>query len=195
MRRADLTNDQWARLEPLPPQGIKSGRPPVWARRQLIDGIRWRTRTGATWRDVSERLGRDRVNDFFRRCRRDSTWARIVAQLLAQADAKGLITWDVNPVDTIFVHTLDRLGRNLREVLTLVHDLSDWQIGCARWPTRCRSTPPTRAWAASPSCCWLCSPRRSAPSAPNVPPTPAPGSMATASALAAHRNHVATQLR
>ncbi|MFJ9701911.1 hypothetical protein ACIRPM_20125 [Streptomyces fradiae] len=26
------------------PQGIKPGRPPVWTRRQLMDGIRWRTR-------------------------------------------------------------------------------------------------------------------------------------------------------
>ncbi|WP_420714421.1 transposase [Streptomyces sp. NRRL WC-3744] len=37
-------------------------------RRQLIDGIRWRTRTGAPWRDVPERYGRwDRVYDLFRR--------------------------------------------------------------------------------------------------------------------------------
>jgi Site-specific recombinases, DNA invertase Pin homologs len=31
--------------------------------------------------------------------------------------------------DTIVVHTLDRLGRNLREVLNLVHDLSEKNIG------------------------------------------------------------------
>ncbi len=31
--------------------------------------------------------------------------------------------------DTIVVHTLDRLGRNLREVLNLVHDLSGKHIG------------------------------------------------------------------
>ncbi|WP_374293344.1 transposase [Streptomyces olivochromogenes] len=45
--RGDLTNGQWARPEPLLPQGMKPGRPPVWTRRQLMDGIRWRTRTGA----------------------------------------------------------------------------------------------------------------------------------------------------
>src|ERR1022692_2440243 len=33
------------------------------------------------------------------------------------------------PGDTIVVHTLDRIGRNLREVLTLVHDLSGRGIG------------------------------------------------------------------
>ncbi|WP_405576526.1 hypothetical protein [Streptomyces sp. NBC_01092] len=29
------------------PQDIKPGRPRVWTRRELVDGIRWRTRTGA----------------------------------------------------------------------------------------------------------------------------------------------------
>ncbi|MFH8553878.1 recombinase family protein [Streptomyces celluloflavus] len=33
------------------------------------------------------------------------------------------------PGDTIVVYTLDRLGRNLREVLNLVHDLNGKQIG------------------------------------------------------------------
>ncbi|MFE6478242.1 IS5 family transposase [Streptomyces sp. IPPR8] len=98
----DLTNGQWARLEPLLPRGIKPGRPQVWTRRQLIDGIRWRTRTGAPWWDVPERYGPwDRVNDLFRRWQRDGTWARILAQLQAEADAKGLITWDVNVDSTV----------------------------------------------------------------------------------------------
>ncbi|WP_280297246.1 transposase [Nocardia abscessus] len=44
--RADLTDAQWARLEPLLPRGKKAGRPPKWTKRQLIDGIRWRTRAG-----------------------------------------------------------------------------------------------------------------------------------------------------
>ncbi|WP_234329816.1 IS5 family transposase [Streptomyces viridochromogenes] len=97
MGRSDLTNGQWARLEPLLPRAIKPVRPPEWTRRQLIDGIRWRTRTGAPWRDVPGRYGpRDRVYDLFRRWQRDGTWARIVTQLQAEADVKGLITWDVN---------------------------------------------------------------------------------------------------
>ncbi|MEV5432833.1 IS5 family transposase [Streptomyces sp. NPDC052701] len=102
MGRGDLTNGQWARLEPLSPQGIKPGRPPVWTRRQLTDGIRWRTRTGAPWRDVPERYGPwDRGYDLFRRWQRDGTWARIVTHLQAEADAKGLITWDVNVDSTV----------------------------------------------------------------------------------------------
>ncbi|MFF0067129.1 transposase [Streptomyces sp. NPDC005279] len=38
-------------------RGGKPGRPPIWTRRQLTDGIRWRTRTGTPWRDVPERYG------------------------------------------------------------------------------------------------------------------------------------------
>ncbi|MFE2219840.1 transposase [Streptomyces canus] len=57
MGRGDLTNGQWARLPPLPPTGKKPGRPRTWMHRLLIDGIRWRTRTGAPWRDVPERYG------------------------------------------------------------------------------------------------------------------------------------------
>lgn len=40
----------------------------------------------------------------------------------------GLLAY-ARPGDTVVVHTLDRLGRNLREVLNLVHDLNDKQIG------------------------------------------------------------------
>ncbi|MCI3934748.1 transposase [Streptomyces sp. AN091965] len=38
----------------------------------------------------------DRVYDLFQRWQRDDIWARIAIQLRAEADAKGLITWDVN---------------------------------------------------------------------------------------------------
>ena len=49
--RAGLTDAQWAVLGPLLP-GSRLGRPPEHAKRTLIDGIRWRARAGAPWRDV-----------------------------------------------------------------------------------------------------------------------------------------------
>jgi transposase len=55
--RKDLTDAQWLLLEPLLPATSVLGRPPIWTRRQLINGIRWRIRTGAPWRDVPERYG------------------------------------------------------------------------------------------------------------------------------------------
>ena len=100
--RGDLTDAQWACLEPLLPRGKKPGRPPVWTRRQLIDGIRFRTRTGVPWRDVPERYGPwARSYDLFRRWQRDGTWLRIFSELQAQADAKDLITWDLNIDSTV----------------------------------------------------------------------------------------------
>ncbi|MFJ9662721.1 transposase [Streptomyces griseoflavus] len=59
MARGDLTDEQWTVLEPLLPKGKKPGRPLVWSRRRLIDGIRFRVRTGIPWRDMPEEYGLD----------------------------------------------------------------------------------------------------------------------------------------
>ncbi|MFB8035929.1 transposase [Streptomyces sp. NPDC056004] len=53
-----LTDEQWAVLEPLLPKGARVGRPPVRPRRRLIDGIRFRIRTGGVpWRDIPVEYG------------------------------------------------------------------------------------------------------------------------------------------
>ena len=102
MGRGDLTNDQWAKLEPLLPKGKKSGRPPKHTKRQLIDGVRYRVRTGVPWRDLPERYGPwETVYGLFRRWQRDGTWKRILTALQADADAAGLITWDVSVDSTV----------------------------------------------------------------------------------------------
>lgn len=68
----------------------------------MIDGIRWRTRTGAPWRDVPDRYGPwDRAYDLSRRWQRDGTWKCTFTQLQAQADAKDLITWDISVDSTV----------------------------------------------------------------------------------------------
>jgi transposase len=95
--RHDLTDEQWTVLESLLPVARKAGRPPRWTKRQLIDGIRWRTRAGVPWRDVPPQYGTwQAVYGLFRRWQRDGTWARILTDLQAIADAAGLITWDVS---------------------------------------------------------------------------------------------------
>lgn len=92
-----MTAAQWAVLELLLPVGKKPGRPPKWTKRQLIGGIRWRTRKGAPWRDVPVRYGEwERAYGLFRRWQRDGTWARILKKLQARVDAKGLIIWEVS---------------------------------------------------------------------------------------------------
>jgi len=81
--RFDPTDAQWALLEPLlpKPSPTKPGRPPKWTKRQLIDGIRWRTRDGAPWpwRDVPVCYGRwQTIYGLFRRWQRDGTWRAIL---------------------------------------------------------------------------------------------------------------------
>jgi hypothetical protein len=71
--RFDLTDAQRAALEQLLPASKRSGRPSLWSRRQLIDGIRRQ----------------------FRR------WQRVLTALPALADAAGRITWDVSVDSTI----------------------------------------------------------------------------------------------
>ncbi|MFJ4806266.1 transposase [Streptomyces murinus] len=91
MAGGDLTNEQWTVREPLLPKGKKSGRPPTWSRRQLIDGVRFRVRTGIPWRDLPAEYGPwSWAYDLFRRRQRDGIWQRIFTALHAQADAKDL---------------------------------------------------------------------------------------------------------
>jgi transposase len=100
--RFDLSNAQWAVLEPLLPAGKKPGRPPKWSKRQLIDGIRWHTRTGTPWRDVPARYGPWRtIYGLFRRWQRDGTWREVLTRLQARAEAAGMITWDVSVDSTV----------------------------------------------------------------------------------------------
>ncbi|MGW6533962.1 IS5 family transposase [Streptomyces venezuelae] len=102
MGRGDLTDEQWAVLEPLLPKGTKAGRPPVWSRRRLIDGILFRVRTGGPWRDVPVEYGPwGRVYDLFRRWQRNGTWHRILTRLQSLADTKGAITWDLSVDSTV----------------------------------------------------------------------------------------------
>jgi transposase len=101
-RRFDLTDGQWAVLEPLLPVAKRAGRPSKWTKRQLIDGIRWRVRVGAPWRDVPECYGSwQAVYGLFRRWQRAGAWAQVLTGLQARADAAGLIGWDVSVDSTV----------------------------------------------------------------------------------------------
>ncbi len=53
--RHELTDDQWARLEPLLPAPKRGPQPRD--RRRLLNGILWIHATGAQWRDLPERYG------------------------------------------------------------------------------------------------------------------------------------------
>jgi transposase len=96
MGRGDLSNAEWERLRPLlPPQtGRRGGR---WRdHRQVINGIIWRTRAGAPWRDLPERYGPwETCYKRFARWETDGTWARIEQAVQRAADAAGELDWAV----------------------------------------------------------------------------------------------------
>ena len=59
MRRYELSDQQWARLEPLLPHRAHHGRAgrPFNDHRPLVNGILWVLHTGAPWRDLPRRYG------------------------------------------------------------------------------------------------------------------------------------------
>jgi transposase len=98
--RGDLSDEEWALLEPLLPVAT-TGRPARRLRRQ-IDGVRYRSRTGCPWRDVPEWYGPwQTAYGLFRIYQRKGVWVRVSARLRTIADAEGLITWELNVDSTV----------------------------------------------------------------------------------------------
>jgi transposase len=99
LARGDLTSAQWAVLKPLLPPERRSGRPNR-DRRQVVNAIRWRVRTGAPWRDLPERYGPwETAYGLFRTWQRDGVWASVREKL--PAHAADIITWDVASTSTV----------------------------------------------------------------------------------------------
>ena len=93
--RGELTDAAWERIAPLlPGSGRRGGQ---WRdHRAVVNGILWRGRTGAPWRDLPERYGPwPTVYDRFVRWRRDGTWDRLLAEVQTRSDAVGEIVWEV----------------------------------------------------------------------------------------------------
>jgi transposase len=65
------------------------------AHRQVVNGILWKLRTGAPWRDLPEqRYGPwQTCYDRFVRWRRDGTWERLLADAQTKSDAVGEVEW------------------------------------------------------------------------------------------------------
>ena len=104
MNRGDLTNEQWAQLEPLlPPQKPKTGRPNAEHRR-MLNGMLWILRTGAPWRDLPEHYGPWRsVASRFYWWRESGVWDRALSALQIQANAEGRLDWEAHLVDATLV--------------------------------------------------------------------------------------------
>jgi transposase len=100
MKRHELTDEQWALVEPhVPLSTARTGRP-ARDRRTLLNGIFWILCTGAPWRDLPERFGPwQTVYDHFRKWRKSGVFARIIEALQIKLDQQGLIDWELWCVD------------------------------------------------------------------------------------------------
>ncbi|TDV38596.1 transposase [Actinophytocola oryzae] len=92
-----MTDAQWSLLEGLVSQPVRSGRSSSWNRRLLVDGIRWRVRTGSPWRDMPSVYGSwSAAYALFRRWQTQRRLQRLVIALQALADVGGRIMWGVS---------------------------------------------------------------------------------------------------
>ncbi|GGR87136.1 transposase [Micromonospora fulviviridis] len=95
VRRGELTDEAWAVIAPLLPEpGGARGR---WRdHRQVINGILWKLRTGAPWRDLPERFGPWKTcHERLRRWTADGTWDRILAAAQVHDDGTP-VQWTIS---------------------------------------------------------------------------------------------------
>jgi transposase len=94
--RQEISDEQWAVLAPLFPAPKATGRPPM-DMRTTVEGIAWRFRTGAPWRDVPERFGNwNSIYQRFADWSADGTWARVLATVQGAAAARNEVAWTVS---------------------------------------------------------------------------------------------------
>ena len=104
MTRHDLTDEQWALVEPLlPPQKPRTGRP-ARNHREVLNGILWIARTGAPWRDLPERYGAwQTVYSRLRHWSREGIWQRVFEALLAEAQRRQDLDWNLHHIDSTVI--------------------------------------------------------------------------------------------
>jgi transposase len=97
-KRHELTDQGWAHIADLFPAQGRGGR---WSdHRTIVNGIMWRLRTGAPWRDLPERYGPwQTVYDRFNAMRADGMLDRMLERLQAKLHADGLIDAELWCID------------------------------------------------------------------------------------------------
>src|SRR4051812_5390056 len=88
-------------MEPLMPTVTGRSRP--WRDHRLaVEGMAWKYRTGAPWRDVPGGVGKwNSIYKRFNPWAENDTWEKFLAEVQTQADAAGKIDWVVSIDSTI----------------------------------------------------------------------------------------------
>jgi|SRR5438876_6535583 len=87
---SDVTDEEWAVLEPQVPSPKTGGRPAKWPRREIINAIFYVLRGGNAWRMMPHDLPPwQSVYYYFRVWRMDGTWERINSALREQVRVRA----------------------------------------------------------------------------------------------------------
>jgi putative transposase len=102
IRTGVLSDEAWKLIEPLLPSDAgRRGR--RWRdHRQILEGIAWRFRTGAPWRDVPAEFGPWQT--LWKRHRRwstDGTYRQIFEHVVRERDAEGRLDWLLSVDSTV----------------------------------------------------------------------------------------------
>ena len=99
--RGEVMDAAWEQSAALlPPNGRRGGQ---WQEhRRGVNGILWKLRTGAPWRDLPECYGSwQTCHRRFVRWQQDGTWDRVLAHVQTKSDAVGEVIWEVSIDSTV----------------------------------------------------------------------------------------------
>jgi transposase len=99
----ELSDDQWALIEPLLPGRKRRGRPRADDRRTL-NGILWVLRSGARWKDLPPRYGsKSTCHRRLNQWQGQGVWEKIRLTFLGTLDRQAKLDWDAAFLDGSFV--------------------------------------------------------------------------------------------
>lgn len=81
----DLSDEEWAIIEPYIPAPLPGGRPARWSRREIVNAILYVLKSGCAWHLLPHDFPpHSTVFWYFRNWRKDGTWERLNSALREQ---------------------------------------------------------------------------------------------------------------
>jgi transposase len=146
--RHRLTDREWELIRDVFPAPARTGRPPR-DRRQVVDGILWILRTGASWRDLPEEFGPwGTVWDLFDKWNADGTLDTILSRLRSARIDAGEVDGEQWCIDGTSVRAARCAGGGVKKKTRESHRTTRWAVPAGGFPrnsTSCATVMVTRS--------------------------------------------------